>query len=81
MEESQSVGLEKEEAMNRAIWRVGVGEIAVKIAGINPANTVYKNKPGQLKNGLMMMMMMMMMMIGHDIQSDSVKSERFANEQ
>ena len=27
-EESKSVGLEKEDAMNRARWRVGVGEIA-----------------------------------------------------
>ena len=27
--ESKSVGLEKEGAMNRARWRVGVGEIAV----------------------------------------------------
>ena len=29
--ESKSVGLEKEDAMNRAIWRVGVGEIAVRV--------------------------------------------------
>ena len=29
--ESKSVGLEKEEAMNRARWRVGVGEIAVRV--------------------------------------------------
>ena len=26
--ESKSVGLEKEDALNRARWRVGVGEIA-----------------------------------------------------
>ena len=29
--ESKSVGLEKEDAMNRARWRVGVGEIAVRL--------------------------------------------------
>ena len=29
--ESKSVGLEKEDAMNRARWRVGVGEIAVRV--------------------------------------------------
>ena len=29
--ESRSVGLEKEDAMNRARWRVGVGEIAVGV--------------------------------------------------
>ena len=29
--ESKSVGLEKENAMNRARWRVGVGEIAVRV--------------------------------------------------
>ena len=28
--ESKSVGLEKEDALNRARWRVGVGENAVK---------------------------------------------------
>ena len=30
-EESKSVGLEKEDAMNRARWRVGVGETAVRV--------------------------------------------------
>ena len=30
-QESKSVGLEKKDAMNRARWRVGVGEIAVKV--------------------------------------------------
>ena len=44
----QSVGLEKNDAMNRARCRVGVREIA---AGVNPATIV--------KIGLMMMMMMM----------------------
>ena len=43
--ESKSVGLEKEDAMNGARWRVGVGEIAVgewdksshpHFTGINP---------------------------------------------
>ena len=29
--ESRSVGLEKEDALNRARWRVGVGEIAVRV--------------------------------------------------
>ena len=29
--ESKSVNLEKENAMNRASWRVGVEEIAVKV--------------------------------------------------
>ena len=29
--ETKSVGLEKEDAMNRARWRVGVGEIAVRV--------------------------------------------------
>ena len=29
--ESKRVGLEKKDAMNRARWRVGVGEIAVKM--------------------------------------------------
>ena len=31
VEESKSVGLEKEDAMNRMRWRVGVEEIAVKV--------------------------------------------------
>mgnify|MGYP001795101335 CR=1 FL=1 len=30
-EESKSVGLEKEDAINRVRWRVGVGEIAVRV--------------------------------------------------
>ena len=29
--ESKSVGLEKEDALNRARWSVGVGEIAVRM--------------------------------------------------
>ena len=29
--ESKSVGLEKEDALNRARWKVGVGEIAVRV--------------------------------------------------
>ena len=29
--ESKSVGLEREDALNRARWRVGVGEIAVRV--------------------------------------------------
>ena len=28
---SKSIGLEKKDAMNRARWRVGVGEIAAKV--------------------------------------------------
>ena len=41
--ESESVGLEKKDAMNRARWRVGVGEIA---PGVNLATPVYGDKPG-----------------------------------
>ena len=41
--ESKSVGLEKNDAMNRARWRVGVREIA---AGVNLATPVYGDKPG-----------------------------------
>ena len=29
--ESRSVGLKKEDALNRARWRVGVGEIAARV--------------------------------------------------
>ena len=29
--ESKSVGLENEDALNRARWRVGLGEIAVRM--------------------------------------------------
>ena len=29
--ESKSVGLEKEDALNRATWRMGLGEIAVRV--------------------------------------------------
>ena len=29
--ESRSVGLEKEDVMNRVRWRVGVGEIVVRV--------------------------------------------------
>ena len=41
--ESKSVGLEKNFAMNRVRFRVGVREIAV---GVNPATPVYRDKPG-----------------------------------
>ena len=41
--ESKSIGLEKEDAMNQARWRVGVREIA---AGVNPAGSIYGDKPG-----------------------------------
>ena len=34
--ESKSVGLEKEDALNRARWRVGVGEITVRVEQIRP---------------------------------------------
>ena len=37
--ESKSVALEKEDALNRERWRVGVGEIAVR--GVNPATPIY----------------------------------------
>ena len=43
--ESKSVGLEKEDAMNQARWRVGVGEISV-LSGVNPPNLIYRDKPG-----------------------------------
>ena len=29
--ESKSVGLEKDDTLNQAIWRVGVGKIAVRV--------------------------------------------------
>ena len=31
--ESKSVGLKKEDVLNRARWKVGVGEIAVRVQG------------------------------------------------
>ena len=31
VKESKSVGLEKEDALNRTRWKVGVGEIAVRV--------------------------------------------------
>ena len=31
VKESKSVGLEKEDALNQARWRVGVGEIAIRV--------------------------------------------------
>ena len=31
VEESKSVGLEKDDALNRARWKVGVGEIVVRV--------------------------------------------------
>ena len=40
--ESKSVGLEKNDALNRARWRVGVTEIA---AEVNQATPVYGYKP------------------------------------
>ena len=33
--ESKSVGLEKEDALNQVRWRVGVGEIAVRVGKSN----------------------------------------------
>ena len=33
---SKSVGLDKEDALNRARWRVGIGEIAVRLGYIRP---------------------------------------------
>ena len=46
--ESKSVGLEKD-ALNRARWRVGVGEIAVRVGKIWPLPATT-----QIKIGLMM---------------------------
>ena len=40
--ESESIGLEKKDAMNPVRWIVGVREIA---AGVNPATPVYGDKP------------------------------------
>ena len=42
--EGRSVGLEKEDALNRARWKVGVEEIAA--SGVNLASPVYGAKPG-----------------------------------
>ena len=50
--ESKSIGLEREDALNRARWRVGVGEIAVRV-GENPATPVYWDKPGSKLDWLM----------------------------
>ena len=41
--ERKSVGLEKEDALNRVRWRVGVGE---SYGGINLATPVYGDKTG-----------------------------------
>ena len=43
--ESKSVGLE-EDAFNRVRWKVGVGEIVVRVSGVNLAIPVYRDKPG-----------------------------------
>mgnify|MGYP001795752800 CR=1 FL=1 len=42
--DSKSVGLKKEDALNRAKWRVGVGDIAARV-GVNPATPIYEDKP------------------------------------
>ena len=34
--ESKSVGLKKKDAMNQARWRVGVGEIAIRVGYFRP---------------------------------------------
>ena len=41
--ESKSVGLEKKDAMNQARWRVGVGELAVRVGYVNPATGLILN--------------------------------------
>ena len=43
---SRSVGLEKEDALNQARWRVGVGEIAAIDSRVNLATAIYGDKPG-----------------------------------
>ena len=43
-EGEQECGIEKNDAMNRVRWRVGVGEIAAKM-GVNLATSVYRDKP------------------------------------
>ena len=50
--ESKSVGLEKEDGLNRVRWRVGVGEIAVRVGQIQPPLFIGIN-PDQ--NWMMMM--------------------------
>ena len=42
--ESKSIGLEKEDVLNRARLRMGVGDIDVRV-GSNPATSVYRDKP------------------------------------
>ena len=55
--ESKSVVLEKEDAMNRARWRVGVEEIAVRVGYIWPPPFTGIN-PDQSWMLLLLMMMM-----------------------
>ena len=45
--ESKSVALVKKDALNRARWRVGVGEIAIEVGKIlKSCHPVYGDKPG-----------------------------------
>ena len=53
--ESKSVGLEKEDALNRARWRVGVGEIAFRVGYIRPPLFMGINP---IKIGLMMVVVL-----------------------
>ena len=46
--ESKSICLEKEDALSRARWRVGIGEINVRVGYICPP--VYGDKPGSKLN-------------------------------
>ena len=47
--ESKSAGLEKKDAMNRARWRVGVGEIASKVGYIRqPPFTIIADTSSNL---------------------------------
>ena len=49
--ESKSVGLEEDDALNRARWRVGVEEIAVGVGKIRPPSFTVIN-PDQNRIGL-----------------------------
>ena len=53
-QESNSVGLEREDALNQVRWRVGVGEIAVRVEYLNLATPVYRDKSGSKLEMVMM---------------------------
>ena len=60
--ESKSVGLEKDDALNRVRWKVGIGGIAVRVGYIwPPPFTRINPRPDQ--NWMMIMMMMIRLVI------------------